>query len=312
MCRRQIKFYALCICVFINFTCERKLDQIPDTGRKIVINGLTTTDSVLNVHVGRSAYINGGFTSTGENDVDSANVKVYLNNNQIDSLYRNPWYVQDNWRLFNTANYRSKSVIPQSGLMYKVVVKLPAMPDASASVIIPDLVKILKVDTISLLMSNGNIGIKCTIEFDDPAITTNFYMVDVREMINEDYFVGLDNNLGFNCDDPIVEENLYTGEKTEGIAFSDKLINGQKHHLPIIIDRRSIGNQTYATQQMVCFRLYSINKEYFNYIHDLNLYNKKLGNPLASPVIVNSNVTDGYGMFSGAAVSSYQITFQKF
>ena len=310
MSNRQIKFIVLFIYIFINVTaCERELNQIPDDGRKIVINGLITTDSVLNVHVGRSEYINGDYPYV---DLDSVNVKVYLKNNVIDSLYRNPWYMFDVWRVFNTGNYRSKSVIPQSGIMYKVVAKFHEMPDASASVVIPDMVKILRVDTISLLMSDDNAGIKCIIEFNDPAIETNFYMINVREMIKKDYYYGLDNNLGFSCDDPIVEEKLYTGEKIQGIAFSDKLINGQKHFLSVIINKVLIGSQTNATQQIVCFRLYSINKEYFNYIHDLNLYSKNLGNPLASPVIVNSNITGGYGMFSGASVSSYQVAFRKY
>ena len=37
-------------------SCNDELG-IPDTGRKIVINGLITTDSLLNVSIGKSAYI---------------------------------------------------------------------------------------------------------------------------------------------------------------------------------------------------------------------------------------------------------------
>ena len=57
------------------------------------------------------------------------------------------------------------------------------------------------------------------------------------------------------------------------------------------------------------FRLYSISSEFFNYIHTLNLYNKNYGNPLADPVITYSNITGGYGIFSGAAVSSDSIVW---
>jgi hypothetical protein len=310
MSKREIKFYFLLIYIFINITsCEHELIVIPDTGRRLVINGLVSTDSVLNVHIGRSAYTNDNLHSAAEDDLDSVTVKFYLNNNQIDSLDHIS-HSFDVWRVFNPGNYRSNSVFPQSGGVYKVVAKLPDLPEASATLIIPDLVKILKVDTLSVLDADNNVEIRCIIEFNDPANETNFYIVDVREMKKINIY-GLNNNLSFSCNDPIVEEKLFTGENTEGIAFSDKLINGQKCVIPIIIDRQKIGALANDNQQIVCFRLFSINKDYFNYIHDLNLFNRKLGNPFSNPVIVNSNVTGGYGMISGASVSSYPVSFQN-
>jgi hypothetical protein len=205
-------------------------------------------------------------------------------------------------------------VFPQPGKQYKVIAKARNLPEASATTIIPNLVRIEQVDTSRIILApgsyiNSNEGIMCKIEFNDPADETDYYLFNIREMVNKDY-ASTNNNLEFSCEDPIVEEKLFSGIKNEGIAFSDKVINGQKHILTVIIKREVIGNFTSGEKQTICFRLYSITEEYFRYIQNLNLYSKKFGNPLAEPVMMYSNIMGGYGMFTGAAVSSDSIVFR--
>ena len=309
---RLIFFY---ISIFIVISCSETYNDIPDSGRKIVINGLVTTDSLINVHISRSSYI---VNSKGENydlfvNLDSADVQFYEENTLIDSLYQIPLYSFDIHSVFNQGNYRSKSVFPKPGKQYKIIVKAPNLPVASSSVIIPTVVNILRVDTVGVILPIGsyfeiNKGILCKIEFNDPSDETNYYLLDIRNEINKD-FHSTENNIEFSCNDPIVEENLYSGDMNVGIAFSDRLINGQKCVINALIKRESIQILTSGSKQTVCFRLYSITKDFFNYIHNLNLYSKNFGNPFDDPVQVYSNIKGGYGMFSGAAVSSDSIVF---
>ena len=133
-------------------------------------------------------------------------------------------------------------------------------------------------------------------------------------------------NMDFLCNDAIVEEKLIGHEggalspnPIRGIAFSDKTINGQKSDLTITISCIAIGlpfwiddpsyNKDGNHKKVIYFRLYSITEEYYKYIQTLNQYNKDYDNPLADPVQVYSNVTGGYGIFAGAAVSTDSIVF---
>jgi hypothetical protein len=62
-------------------------------------------------------------------------------------------------------------------------------------------------------------------------------------------------------------------------------------------------------KKTIYLRLYSITEECFRYIQTLNLFEKDFGDPLTNPVQVFSNVTGGFGIFAGAAVSSDSIVF---
>jgi hypothetical protein len=314
-----MKYLFSLLFIFLLFnSCSKELKDFPDLGRRIVINALLTTDSVASVRVSRSYFINDISGHSGTNpfyDLDSADVEIRQSNIKVDSLYHKNFDAFYLYKVFNSGNYRTKNLIPQTGIQYEIIARHVNLPDASASIIIPKEVKIIKVDTSRITFPQGtyintNAGYKCDIEFNDPADEKNYYILDVRELAGIDYPVP-DNNLDFSCIDPIVEEKLFSGYYNEGISFSDRLINGQKHILSIRIRKELIGNYTDSDTQIVCFRLYSITEDYFRYIHDLNLYSKNFGNPLADPVLLNSNVSGGYGMVSGAAVSSYSIIFKK-
>ena len=313
-----MKYHVSFFLLFILITsCKQRINDIPDTGRKIVINGLITNDSLFNIRISKSLYINdiSGNSGFPFYDMDSADIRLYQNNTYIDSLYHIPYYVFYSGFVFNYGNYKSRSIFPQPGKEYKVIAKAHNLPDASATISIPAQVRIVRVDTSAITLAPGsfitsNIGIMCKIEFIDPADEANYYLLNIREMVGENYAYTY-NNLEFRCDDPIVEEKLFSGIKNEGIAFSDKVINGQKHILTVIIKKEVIGGYTLSDTQTVCFRLYSITEEYFRYIQNLNLYEKNFGNPLSDPVMLYSNVSGGYGMVTGAAVSSYSIVFNK-
>jgi hypothetical protein len=295
--------------------------DIPDIGRKIVINGLIATDNLLNVKITKSSYINdiSGNAYQSSTDLKGVEVLFYQNNIFIDSLY----YVFDDyfyaWNVFYIGNYWSKAVYPIPGQEYKVIAKAPGLPDASASTIIPNLVKIEHIDTSTVILAPGtyyesNVGLQCKIEFSDPANETNYYLL--KAYLISSFPDSL--TIGFICKDPIVEEKLRSDE-LKGIAFSDKIINGQRYNLDIIIKGETIGkpyiDYTQSSWQedhrtTVFFQLYSITEEYFKFIQSLNLYYKNYDNPLAEPVFMYSNVRGGYGMFSGAAVSTDSISFQ--
>jgi len=319
--------FALVVCPLFFMACQPEKIDMPDTGRKIVINGLITTDSLLNVFINKSGGID-VWGSVFRSDFKNANVYIYQNNICIDSLYHlypllhhigndSLFHYSDtllsNQYVYSTGNYLSKHVIPLAGNEYKIVTKAPGLPDATASTKIPNIVKIENIDTSWSIATIGNSSyglMTCHIDFTDPANETNYYLFNICKFPNfyVNYFYCL-----FLCDDPIVEEKLIEnpydlGE--EGIVFSDRLINGKKYSLTVSYpDDRSELGWTYPGikykefKEVVYFRLYSISEEYFKYIQTLNLYYAKIGNPIAEPVQVHSNIIGGYGILGGAAVS---------
>lgn len=322
--KRQLKYFVLLLLLLMHFTaCQNDKLDIPDTGRKIVVNGLITTDSLLNLSISKSAYYND--PAFVENMyLKNAKAYFYQNTSCIDSLhFVSPQFYMGT--LFYSCNYKSNGVFPSSRKEYKVLIKAPGYPDATSSTIVPDLVQIDKLDTSRILVGPDpyhpdlkNVLFLCNINFSDPADETNYYMVSVSKNYQWDYNPP---HVRFYTQDPIVEEKL-GNESNEpyAIAFTDKVINGQNYNLKISVYRADLpfsDDRTYTDgipdttqhKKVLYFRLYSITEDYFRYLHTLSLYKKNYGNPLTEPVLIYSNITGGYGIFGAAAVSSDSIVF---
>jgi len=166
----------------------------------------------------------------------------------------------------------------------------------------------------------SNVRFKCQISFSDPAYETNYYLISVSKITWREWWTEkLD--IRITSQDPLIEEKLARFNDVYGIVFSDKVINGEKCSLQFIIDANEIGMPIVENawqsggepiafyKTVVYFKLYSISEEYFWYIKTLNLYNKNFGNPLTEPVMIHSNIKDGYGIFTAAAVSSDSLVF---
>jgi hypothetical protein len=308
-------------------SCQRDIIDIPDTGRKIVINGLITTDSLLNVRISKSFYYNNYKAEVGMDTLNNARVLFYSNNSYADSLHLASNYYPFDWYFFYSSNYWSNRTRPITGKEYKIIVQAPGYPDASASITVPNLVKIEKLDTSRFIVAPdpnypdmSNVRFKCQISFSDPADETNYYLIRVSKFSIYEWWTET-SDIRITTQDPIVEEKLARYNEIFAIAFSDKVINGKKSNSQFIVDANSIGmpfldnsatvdgNPIPIYKTVVYFSLYSISEEYFWYIQTLNLYNKNFGNPLTEPVIIYSNIKDGYGIFAAAAVSSDSLVF---
>jgi len=341
--RNKLKFVIL-FSFFLIFSpaCVQEEMDIPDTGRKIVINGFLSSDSLMKVKISKSMYISeeGPYADSAFYSIKDACVCIYQNNNKIDSLFYipgpNPWdpdyyNSRNTYTWFNFGNYKSNNIIPIPGLEYRIVVKAPGLPDATAYSTIPNIVTIDKVDTLRFMTTEfpempemWRKSMKFSVEFTDPADENNYYLFSMWKAPSWD---NNHRNLIFDCDDPVVEEKIeflssHNYIKTSsswpslGVAFTDKIINGQKYHLDVTVLGIEIGAPFYPEWQeadshrkTVYLKLYSITEDCYLYIQTLNLYNKNYGNPLANPVTVYSNIDGGYGIFAGAALAIDSIVF---
>ena len=306
--KNPIYFLLFAISLLLQTACQPEQINLPDTGRKIVLNGLINSDSLIRVYVGKSIYISDSDGLVVQN-LDNAKVYIYQNGLLIDSLQHD--FKVINWGLFYPpGNYYSKKVKPLPGKEYRIVAKVPGLPDVSATAILPNPVKIEKVDAAAIRLAPYNQdALKCNIKFADPLNETNYYLVDVfykdgDQIISE----------RFTCKDPVVEEYLSDGSiaggNLAGVVFSDKVINGKTYSLNLTIWRNPTRSGD-GPRRVLYFHLYSISENYYKYIRMLNLYNAKHGKPLSEPVQVFSNITGGYGIFAGAAVSCDSLVFNN-
>jgi hypothetical protein len=252
-------------------------------------------------------------------EFDNADVRFYKNNIYLDSLYySNPGV--DYGEIYYKSNYWSKDVFPLPGNEYVIKVKKPGFPDATATTTIPRLVKIERVDTSRVNGLGSNFIMNCRIEFTDPSAEKNYYLFNI---ITTRMVPWSRSYLAFACQDPVIEEelssssgsgsSLSTVQDKFGFAFSDKLIDGKKYSLNVSFKGYYYynypNNPFPRTSYIFYLRLISITEDYFKFIQTLNLFNASYMNPLVEPVMVHSNVTGGYGIFAGAAVSTDSIIF---
>ncbi len=312
---KPILFYSI-ILLFI-VSCQKEIN-IPDTGRKIVINGLINTNDTLAVHISKSLYIGDSTKLLTTDSLTDATVIIYENNQLSDTLtyQKNKTYGLNTDRL---VNYKGNYLVPKSGKEYKLMIKYAGYPDVYSTTRIPNIVKIEKVDTSVVTLSGTfeewqcNISLICDIQFTDTENEENYYLFNVYRSFDDNDAVGIE----LICNDPVVEEELRKGTMQFGLAFSDKTINGKTYRLRIILEGANIGmpfcddNYPFPPHKTsIYFRLYSIPKEYFKYIQTLNLFYKNYNNPLAEPTQVYSNIEGGYGIFAGAAISVDSLVFK--
>lgn len=322
--RHKFKITPIFLMLFIT-ACQKEVPEITDTNRKIVINGLLATDSLLNLRISQSAYYN-VVTSVYECDINNAKSSVYINNSYSDSLHFRNNLSYNDLSFFYPSNYVSRKVYPLPGQEYKIVVKASGYSDATSTTIVPNLVGLDELEYSQILKSptpyianTSNVLLICNLSFDDPLKETNYYMISVTKGPHQGYNSPY---LRFESNDPIVEEKLSNVNGIYAIALTDKGINGKKVKLKITIDANEIGMPFWDDRpltdgipdstlhkKVIYFKLYSITEEYFRYLHTLNLYKKNYGNPLTEPVMIYSNINGGYGIFAGASVSCDSIIY---
>ena len=138
-------------------SCQKEF-EVPDTGRKLVINGLITTNNTLGISITKSLYISDS-TMLGTDTISNAQVYLYENSNFVDSLINvSNWPV---WPVYMSylqipVNYKISNFKPSAGNFYQVYVKAQGFPDAYATTRIPNIVEIEHLDT-SIVKITGNL-----------------------------------------------------------------------------------------------------------------------------------------------------------
>lgn len=302
----QKKYYIYFLLVFLITlsTCESDYNlNIPDYGRKIIINGFLSTEDTISVQISESKFILD--TIFYYKPLKNPTVQLWIDNQYIEDLqcrYSISFLAQHK---IDSITYLSKYK-PLPGSTYTIRVVCQGLPEAVATLKMPGIVPIDRIDTI--IMEN-RVERQYSLTFKDSSVETNYFFIK--------FFVTRLGLAAYSCDTTIFKsewdfkpEFLYN----EKFIFSDKQFNGKEAEVRYLIPsvlRDLIHNQpswnsdcSQTSIDKIVYRkmyvkLYNCSEEFYLYYKSFRTTLEIGDDVFYEPVKVYSNVKNGYGILAG-------------
>lgn len=292
------KFFLLLIIVMI-FTsgCVKTLNEdLKAKETKLVLNAILNPDSILSVNLSRTFNVFDDESSQNLPFVNNATVSLYKNNDFLFNLIAS-----------ENGYYSKPDYFPLANAKYQIKASTGSYKSIEAQVSIPKKVSIITFDTSSYSYTDEYEGENTKyigeINYKDPSEHSNYYQLSCKIFAT----YGMGNEKKWQAHDLYVEEsNDFLFDKSYGrLLWNDKYTNGRE----VDFSFGFYSNYAYTGEEQAkendtlqfVFSLQSIDKDYYIYLKTLHLYNETSGgsNPFMEPVIIHSNVTNGYGIFGG-------------
>ena len=291
-----IKFILSGVMIIMLMACEKTMFiDLPDEEHKIVMNGLLTPDYGLWLNVSRSVSSSEP-SATSFKPVTGAIIRYYQNDNFITSL------INSNER----GDYFETDFRPQPGHTYKITVDTYGMPQAGVVVTIPYPVNIIGFDTTIVKNRQwdgyryyNEVEFFVNLRIRDPEITSNHYMLGLYYLENNNY-----QPLEAYTED--INMNIHIQDGLNILAWNDRNLNGQL--MEFMVNFQLVQDAGFETEFVIT--LYSIEEDYFKYLKSYSQNFTILNDDtlLFEPVLVSSNIINGYGIV--AAFSSHSVSFR--
>ena len=287
--------------MLILVSCEKDVTvKVPPQPVKLVINGITGINTPFSVTVGKTAGILEP-TSPQSYQVTNAMVQLYENNLLKDTLVFN----------VNSHTYDVKhNTIPKPGFTYLINVSAPDFITAESATITPADIIIENVTTRANVRTDadGNMYDEVKIRFTDNASISNYYLINLRRPFNggngnihyEDIYCmhSMDKDIDRrNNADPTDFENCIDRE----FFMTDKYFNGMSKEMIVFIrhdDLKPVINSFDNREYKAVVELNNITSDHYKYRRSYTAYQDAEENPFAEPVLLFTNVKNGYGIFS--------------
>ncbi len=260
-------------------SCEKFLDmEIPDKGRKMVLNCFFNDNDTLIVDLSKSVFI---LDNSNFNPIKKATVNIFENSNLVATCTE-----------FEGGKYKAIGFIPQKEKKYKIEVIQEGDTLTSISTI-PSNVPFSIVDT-SVYSRDYESYFRVKLSLNDPAGVKNYYMINFSLENTMDLYENNESYIYFSSEDKVIE-TFYESNA----VFSDDLFNGKTKNITFDLSIYDFWNDTNKLK----ITLYSLSEEMYLYIVSLMAQQETSFSPFAEPVIVFNNIQNGYGIFAG--YSSY-------
>lgn len=283
--------------ILVLVSCEKVIDiSIPDKDRKMVVNGLVESGKPVRIHLSRSRSV---LESDSLLAIAGAEVALYSGNSLIGTLQE-----------VSGGYYTLPGFLPLTGETYRLTAARSGMSGVEATAVLPPVVPILSVDTLTITGEWGQQEMRLSVKFNDPAGQHNIYAfgadvtykeIDYITMQYTGRLVTQTSYLYGNDDRFLKSESINFEGK---LYFEDLLFDG----LPKTVEF-GISDYAYYESDTVWLqvRMHQIDPSYYRYILSYNAYQDAHGNPFSEPVQVYTNVVNGFGIFAGSSSSGFSI-----
>ena len=287
---------TLAVILFSLFGCVKILnDDLKTKETKLVLNAAISPDSLYTVNISRTFNIFEDESAHNLPFIDSADVKLYEDGTFLSDL-KNIGY----------GNYINPGFYPEIGKEYKVDASYGSYKSIESKTTIPPVVHISDFDTVVLQYFNeynGHeeqyIGI---LKYNDPEGVDNKYLLNCRIAVTD-----IDGSV-YWYDQAIWpiegDERFYDGSVNGRLLWSDQYTDGNEVTVRFVFNTvynydKSKSRNTEKVHFLFSFQ--SVNSDYYTYLKSYDVYWESGGgeDPFAEPVVVHSNVENGYGIFGG-------------
>ena len=287
---------SLILFAFSVFSCEttEKIDDFPLRPSKLVLNCYFNPDSTWKFQVSKSLSV-----------LDNANLKLIDNATLL--LFEEDIFLDSILNPDEDGFYRF-AMLPKPGKNYIIEVTSPDYQEklsASDGLPVPVPITKTKVSIIDssfygdIYYSYGYLSGNFEISLNDPGENINYYQFKVysydsvfnyiEEIPEFEHLVK--RSLLVSSDDPVLSShNNYNNQ----LLFEDRMFNGKEISLRINFEdfnpRR--GKKYYL-------ELLSLSRAGYLYRKTIDEYEMARNDPFAEPVMIYSNIQNGFGIFSG-------------
>ena len=296
----HIAMWMLLVCVFVGAlsACETTVNvDLPRHPPKLVVNSLVHPDATWEVHLSEARDLWEGEDAI--QNVGGARVEILKNDHETETI---PYVGQ--------GFYRSALSRPVAGETYTMRVYAEGYETIEASEHFPE--PILTIVTSQITNRWQESGrLKLTITWTDPVNVDDYYRLLLYYGNRKGDGSLLLDFLRFQSGDPTIiaeVEGLLQFEivgRVEGeflfedAVFTDILFNGEEHSMTLEIEESFLRKGGTPEDDMVIVQLDHISSSYYQYVKTYRAFCKSRGNPFAEPVLVYSNISNGFGIFAG-------------
>ena len=287
---------VLAVVLFSLIGCVKILnDDLKTKETKMVLNAAISPDSLYTVNISRTFNIFEDESAHNLPFIDSAKVKLYEDGKFLSDL-KNVGY----------GYYINPGFYPEIGKEYKIESSYGSLKSIESKTIIPPVVRVADFDTVVLQYFDEYNGYEeqyiGVLKYNDPENVDNQYLLSCKVAITD-----VNGNV-FWYDQGIWpiegDDRFFDGSANGKLLWSDKYSNGNEVTVRFVfysVYKYDEGRSRDTEKVHFVFSLQSVNFDYYTYLKSYDVYWESGGgeDPFAEPVVVHSNVENGYGIFGG-------------
>lgn len=300
--------YIILLFSLVGYGCEttEKIDDFPLRPSNLVVNCFFQENEPWQFQVSRSLSV---LDNASLPLLEDATIYIYENDILVDSITEPDG---DKW-------YRNSNHTPKLNSTYRFEASAPGYPlTATAEEALPKPVPVEEVEItiidssfyeyydgyLDTIIRSGDVEGYMDITFEDPAGEENYYnlslyKVDSFPNYEEDTvkFIVERRPVDFEPENSTIFANQ---DYMSGLSFNDEVFNGQRFKIRVKYrDWSARSNLEYQVQ------LVSLKRSGYLYQTSIQAYRDASGDPFSEPVLIYSNIDNGYGIFTGSSSVSF-------